>query len=73
MYRLAFILNKYTEIRVRTPVGYTNFSEVGETLGQGTSELGLISTASLSSGVMEYFTDSVEIIYASLKLSCCLF
>ena len=73
MYRLAFILNKDTEIRVRTPVGYTDSSDVGETLGQGTSESGLISSGSLSGGVTEYFTGSNEVHYASLKLGCCLF
>ena len=54
-------------------MGYTDFSEVGETLGQGTSESGLISSSSLSGGVTDYFTDSVEVHYASLKLGCCLF
>ena len=73
VYRLTYILNKDTDIRVRTPVGYTDCSEVGETLGQGTSESGLISSASLSGGVTDYFTDSVEVHYASLKLGCCLF
>ena len=74
IYRLTYELNKETIITVRTPVGYTDSCNVGETVGQGTSESGVISSASLSGGVSEAFHDSKsEADYAGLKLSCCLF
>ena len=67
-------MNKDTEVRVRTPVGHTDYCIVGETLGQGTSESGIISATSLSGGVGEHFADSRgEANYAGLPLSCCLY
>ena len=74
LYRLTFQLNKDTKIRVRTPVGHTEYRNVEETLGQGTSESGPISSASLSGGVADYFHDSAcEVMYDSLALSACLY
>ena len=74
IYRLVYKLNKDTDIRVRTAVGYTDYDDVGETLGQGTTESGVISSASLSGGVSDYFHDSnCEVNYAGLMLAPCLF
>ena len=42
LYRLIFNLNKDTEICVKTPVGATEYIDVGESLGQGTNEGAII-------------------------------
>ena len=74
LYRLTFQLNKDTKIRVRTPVGYSEYCDVEELLGQGTSESGIISSASLSGGVSDYFSDSAsEVKYDTLVLAPCLY
>ena len=44
-------MNKETEIRVKTPIGHTDYCNVGETLGQGTSESGIISATNLDVSV----------------------
>ena len=38
LYRLTFNLNKDTRISVKTAVGETDYSDVGEGMGQGTIE-----------------------------------
>ena len=74
LYRLTYQLNKETEVRVKTPVGYTKFEEVGESLGQGTNEGAVVSTVNLDGGIREYFQDSeTEVNYSELKLGPCLF
>ena len=74
IYRLTFLLNKETNISIRTAVGSTDSYNVGETLGQGTSESGLVSSSNLAGGVSEYFSDSkVEANYSGLDLSACIF
>ena len=74
IYRLVYKLNKDTDIRVRTAVGYTEYDDVGETLGQGTNESGVISSASLSGGVTDFFHDSnCEVNFAGMVLAPCLF
>ena len=35
LYRLIYNMNKDTNIRVKTPVGYSDYTDVVETLGQG--------------------------------------
>ena len=72
LYRLVFNLNKDTKIRVKTPVGLTDYSRVDECLGQGTNESGIISSMNLAGGVSEYFEDSThEPVYYGLQLSAC--
>ena len=74
LYRLVYQLNRDAKITVRTPVGYTEYAEVEEHLGQGTNESGVISSVSLSGGVDEYFEDSNdEVNYLGLELAPCLY
>ena len=74
LYRLVFELNKETKIRVKTPVGLTEYEEVGEGLGQGTNEGAISSTVNLDGGIRKKFEDSTkEVEYAGLKLKPCLF
>ena len=60
MYRLMFLLNENTNIRVRTPVGTTDWKQVGPTLGQGTVTSAITSSVNLDSGVKEYFHEPEE-------------
>ena len=74
VYRLLYQLNKDTHIRVKTAVGFSDFANVGEGLGQGTNESAVVSSASLSGGVSEAFANSTtEVRYASLPMAPCLF
>ena len=74
LYRLIYALNKDTEISVKTPVGVTDFTDVGEGLGQGTNEGAIVSSINLNGGVTESFEDSEdEVRYAELKINPCLF
>ena len=68
-------MNKDTEITVRTPVGMTDSETIREGLGQGTNESAIISSSSLSGGVMEEFSDcKTEVMYAGgYQLFPCLF
>ena len=74
IYRLIFNLNKDTEVCVRTPVGDTEYSDAGETLGQGTNEGAIISSVNLAGGIEEYFEDSdKEAEFLDIKLGPVLF
>ena len=74
LYRLTYQLNKENVIRVKTPVGSSDFTDVGEGLGQGTNEGAVISTVNLDGGVDDKFKDSeTEVEYAGMKMGPCLF
>ena len=74
IYRLIFKLNKDTVVCVETLVGTTEYTEVGETLGQGTNEGAIISSVNLDGGAAEYFADSKkEAEYAGIQLGPVLF
>ena len=53
-------MNRDTRVRVRTPVGYTEYSEVCEGLGQGTNESTVISAVNLSGGIEHEFVNSTS-------------
>ena len=55
IYRLVYQLNKDTEVCVKTPVGVTDFEEVGKGLGQGTNEGAVIRAVNLDGGIKESF------------------
>ena len=59
LYRLTYLLNKDTLISVKTSVGRTEFTDVGETLGQGTNEGAIASAVNLDGGVKENFESSL--------------
>ena len=74
IYRLIFKLNKDTDVCVKTPVGTTDYTEAGETLGQGTNEGAIISSVNLDGGAKEYFADSkTEVEYEGIELGPVLF
>ena len=60
LYRLWFLLNKNTKIRVRTALGDTEYREVGELIGQGSGGAGLVSGSNLDKGVTKFFNNSEE-------------
>ena len=61
-------------LEYKPPVGHTKFTEVGETLGQGTNEGAVISTINLDGGITEEFKNSEsEVSYVNLKLGPVLF
>jgi len=47
LYRLLYMMNQNTRIRVQTPVGITDAANTGEGLGQGTVEGALASSINL--------------------------
>ena len=57
MYRLLYNLNKNTKIKVRTPVGDSEWAEIGPALGQGGIESAVISSVSLDNGFKDYFPE----------------
>ena len=74
LYRLTYELNKENVISVKTPVGQTDFKDVGECLGQGTNEGAVISTVNLDGGIEDNFKDSeTEVELNGMKFGPCLF
>ena len=74
LYRLIYMMNKNTRIRVQTPVGLTHAVDTGEGLGQGTIEGAIASAINLDNGVSDFFADSDdEIHYLGAKLGPLLF
>ena len=56
--RLWYLLNKDTQIQVKTAHGMTEEEHVGDCLGQGTAGAGLISAANLDQGLQKYFNET---------------
>ena len=73
LYRLWFMLNCDTQIRVKTSFGMTDVAATGENVAQGSIGGGLISSLNLDRTVTSYFAGAEEASYASLKLSPLLF
>ena len=74
LYKLLYEMNRNTRISVRTPVGDTEWRDVGEGWGQGTIEGAICSAANLDKGVHDFFSDSeYEVSYGDLVLSPALF
>ena len=69
VYRLLFRLNENMNIRVHTPVGFTQVKETGLTVGLGTVDSAIISSTSIGNSVDVTFAHSdCEVTYSSLKL-----
>ena len=49
-----YLLNENTKLRVRTPVGVSDSTDIGPTVGQGTISGAILSANSLDGGVVEY-------------------
>ena len=74
LYRLLFMLNKNTIVKVNTGVGTTEEAETGENIGQGTGEGAIISAANISDGITKAFKhSSQEISYGEEMLQPLLF
>ena len=67
------MLNKKTKLRVLTGMGFTDYKEKGELIGQGTLGGAMVSACNLDADVNEYFHDSEEICYRSIRLQPLLF
>ena len=59
-YRAWALMNENTNIRVKTGVGYTAWSQEGPMIGQGTGGGALVSQANLDKGVVDMFRGSEE-------------
>ena len=74
LYRLLYMMNKNTIIKVNTGVGMTSEEETGENIGQGTGEGAILSAASISDGVEKAFKNSTqELSYGEEQLNPLLF
>ena len=60
LYRLLYLLNKDTIIKVKTGVGMTEEEETGENIGQGTGEGAILSAASIADGIDTSFKGSTH-------------
>ena len=61
--RLWYLLNKDTNIRVKTAFGLSEKAAVGDCLGQGTAGAGLVSAANLDLGLQKEFNHSNDVMY----------
>ena len=74
LYRLLYMMNKDTRIRVNTGVGMSDEADTGENIGQGTGEGAIISAANIDDGVTNIFKhSSYEISYGKQMLNPLLF
>jgi hypothetical protein len=61
-YRLFFLLNQRTKIRVRTGCGYSAWEEAGDLLGQGSGGAAKVSALNLDRKLNRVFSDSKEMV-----------
>ena len=73
LYRLWYMLNRDTQIRVKTSFGMTGVATTGENVAQGSIGGGLISSLNLDKTVTSYFSGADDASYMDLKLSPLLF
>ena len=57
-YRLLFRLNENTNICIKTPVGITNYDNIGSGVTQGGVDAAIISSVSVDNSVVNEFSDS---------------
>ena len=73
LYRLWYMLNKDTQIRVKTSFGLTEIAATGENVAQGSIGGALISSLNLDKTVRSYFSGAAEISYLTTKLAPLIF
>ena len=74
LYRLIYMMNKDTQIRVRTAVGETDEKDTGENIGQGTLEGAVISAANIDYTMTRFFSESKEeVSYGGMNLQPLIF
>ena len=61
--RIWYMLNKITQISVKTAHGITQEADVGDCLGQGTAGAGLVSAANLDLGLQKLFNKSNKVMH----------
>ena len=61
--RMWYLLNKATNIRVKTAFGVSEEAAVGDCLGQGTAGAGLVSAANLDLGLQKEFNHIKDVMY----------
>ena len=66
-YRLYFLLNKATKIRVRTGCGYSAWGEAGDSLGQGSGGAAKVSALNLDRKLDKVFGDMEMLNYGSVQ------
>ena len=67
-YRMFFLLNQRTRIRVRTGCGYSSWEEAGDLLGQGSGGAAKVSALNLDRKLNYIFGDSKEMMkYGSIE------
>ena len=69
LYRLWFLLNSDTQIKVKTSFGTTDWAETGENVAQGSIGGAIVSSLNLDKTIGKYFAGSEEASYLGLKLS----
>ena len=74
LYRLWYLKNHSTRIRVKTAVGYSDWAEAGELIGQGTGGGAVVSAGNLDYSVHEIFEGSQdEMVYGLVGLQPTIF
>ena len=74
LYRLMYEMNKKTLLRVKTGVGLSKSTELGENITQGSVGGALVSTVNLDFTVNNHFRDSnYEISYSDIRLQPLIF
>ena len=69
LHRLWFMLNKDTQIKVKTSFGLTKCAATGENVAQGSIGGGIVSSLNLSKTISKYFSGTEEPSYWNIKLS----
>ena len=59
-YRVWSKLNMNTRIKVKNGAGYTDWSDEGSMIGQGTGGGALVSQANLDKGIVDMFSGSED-------------
>ena len=62
-YRTFYLLNKRTNIKIKTGCGMTDGEDVGEIIGQGSGGAALVSQVNLDHGVNDMFCGSTDEVY----------
>ena len=73
LYRLWYMLNKDSQIRVKTSFGLTGLAATGENVAQGSIGGGILSALNLSRTIAAYFSGAEGASYLTMKLSPLLF
>ena len=69
LYRLWYMLNHDTQIRVKTSFGLTQVAATGENVTQGSIGGGIASSLNLAKTIGKYFSGTEEASYMGLKLA----